>query len=159
MKEIEILGIDIGGVITAGGNEMFTDNFLEVQAMPDCFEVIQRLVTERFGERVYLVSKCGMRMQQKSVEWLCHHNFFDLTGVKSDHVEFCQHRSGKAPICDRLGITHFIDDRLEVLGYLTSVSNIYLFRPKPSEVNRFSHHLPKVRQMNSWRDILKELVA
>lgn len=154
----EVLGIDIGGVITAGGNEMFTEDFLAVQVMPDCFEVIKRLVAEKFGERVYLVSKCGTRMQQKSSEWLAHHKFFDLTGVTSDHVVFCKDRSGKAPICERLGITHFVDDRLEVLGYLTSVRNLYLFQPKPNEVHRFSHHLPKVRKMNSWQEILKELL-
>lgn len=153
----EVLGIDIGGVITAGGNEMFTENFLAVQAMPDCFEAIKRIVAQRFGERVYLVSKCGSRMQQKSMEWLRHHKFFDLTGVKSDHVEFCKDRSGKAPICARLGITHFVDDRLEVLSHLTSVSNLYLFQPKPSEVQRFAHHLLRVKQMNSWQEILKEL--
>jgi hypothetical protein len=36
-------------------------------------------------------------------------------------------REEKADICERVGITHFVDDQLEVLVHLTSVPYRYLF--------------------------------
>jgi len=51
------------------------------------------------------------------------------------------------------GITHFVDDRLEVLGYLTTVGVRYLFQARSDEVKR-SLFLGSVRQVNSWQEIL-----
>ncbi len=42
-------------------------------------------------------------------------------------MHFVRERRDKAPVCERLGITHFVDDHLDVLAYLTSVQHRHLF--------------------------------
>jgi hypothetical protein len=43
-------------------------------------------------------------------------------------VHFCRTRPEKGPIAADLGLTHFVDDNPEVLGFLTTVAHRYLFR-------------------------------
>lgn len=160
----ETLGVDIGGVIIDRINDgtdtsFFSDNFLQTTAVPGVFQALRRLVDEKFGSQVYLVSKCGRRVQEKTLQWLDHHDFYNQTGISSDHIRFCKQRHEKAGICQELGITHFIDDRLEILGNLTTVGNLYLFQPNSNEVRRFAHFLNRVKQVDMWDEILKELLA
>ena len=156
---MDILGVDIGGVIIGQGNDsndtsFFSDNFLATPAMPGVFAELARLVDTKFGDQVYLVSKCRKRVQDRSLAWLQHRRFFELTGISPDNVRFCRKRPRKAAIARKLRLTHFVDDRLEVLGYLdTVVENLYLFRPKPDEIQRHRQHLPRVRIVQSWTDL------
>jgi hypothetical protein len=133
----------------------FSDNFLNTTPVPEAFETLRELVDRRFGDNVHLVSKCGRRTQEKTLQWLEHHNFYQRTGINPAHVHFCRERREKAGICARLGATHFIDDRLEILSYLTSVPNLYLFQADAREVNRFRHVLPSVTRVESWAEILQ----
>lgn len=165
MNEVrkEILGIDIGNVITQVGNEIFSPNFLEAKQMPGAFEGIRKLVSSRFGpDNVFLVSKCKDRMQKRTAEWLKHHNFYEVTGVREDHVHFCFERHEKAPICLRFGINIFIDDRLEILDHLhitlPSPKSLLLFQGKEREIARYSESLKLVTQVESWEEVLRELL-
>jgi hypothetical protein len=155
------MGVDIGGVIIDRVNDgtdtsFFSDNYLETSAVPTVFDAIRLLVEKRFGENMFLVSKCGARTEERTRNWLEHRNFFTFTGMKREHLRFCRERHEKAPICTELGITHFVDDRLEVLSYLTSVRTRYLFRPNPKEVKRFASVLGEVKQVNNWQEILRD---
>lgn len=157
----ETLGVDIGGVIIDRVNDgtdtsFFTDNYLQTTALPGVFDALRQLVEKRFGDKIFLVSKCGQRVQNKTLHWLNHHRFYDFTGIGRNHVYFCRERHEKAGICEKIGITHFIDDRLEVLGNLTTVSTLYLFQPRPDEVRRFARFLKYVKQVNSWQEILEK---
>lgn len=160
----ETLGIDIGGVIIdrvkndGTDTSFFTDNYLKTSAMPGAFDAISSLVAGRFKGNVHLVSKCGKKVQEKTLRWLDHHSFHQLTWVPSGNVHFCLERHQKAGICEKLGITHFIDDRLEVLGYLTSVEHRFLFRPDSNEVRRYARHLPGVYRVESWGAIISTLL-
>lgn len=156
----EVLGVDVGGVIIDRVNDgtdtsFFGRNFLLTTAVADVFDVLRQL-NERF-DQIVLVSKCGQSTQDRTRQWLAHHNFYDRTGIAESDVYFCRERREKSPICQQLGVTHFIDDRLEVLGYLKTVSNLYLFRPIETEVKRFSHLLPRVKRVESWQEVLREL--
>ncbi|QQG46104.1 MAG: hypothetical protein HYY55_04040 [Candidatus Niyogibacteria bacterium] len=155
----ETLGVDIGGVIIDRVNDgtdtsFFTDNYLRTTAVPGVFDALRQLVEKRFGDKVFLVSKCGQRVQNKTLQWLDHHRFYDLTGIGRERVRFCRERHEKAGICEELGVTHFVDDRLEVLGNLATVSTLYLFQPRPDEVWRYARFLSRVKQVNSWQEIL-----
>ena len=157
---IKMLGVDIGGVIIDRVNDgtdtsFFSDNYLRTGAVPGVFDALRELVEKRFGERVFLVSKCGRKMQEKTLRWLDHNRFYDLTGIGLDRVHFCRERYQKAGICEKLGITHFVDDRLEILGSLATVETRYLFQPRPDEVRQFRHFLYRVKRVNSWQEILK----
>jgi hypothetical protein len=161
--KVETLGVDIGGVLIAkarseADTSFFSDQFLETPVIAGAFETIRRLSRERFCQSVHLVSKCGPRTQAKTKLWLAHHRFEEITGVPGGHAHFCRERADKAPICERLGITHFIDDRLEVLGYLTSVARRYLFMPEEGEMRRHARHLHGVLIVNSWVEIAADLL-
>lgn len=161
----ETLGIDIGGVIIdrvkndGTDTSFFTDNYLKTSAVPGAFDAISSLVAGRFKGNVHLVSKCGKKVQEKTLRWLDHHSFHQLTWVPSDNVHFCLERHQKAGICEKLGITHFIDDRLEVLSHLASVDNLFLFRPDPDEVLRYRQHLPRVYRVESWNEVERVLLS
>jgi hypothetical protein len=159
----EILGVDIGGVIIDRVNDgtdtsFFSENYLQTTAVPEAFSTLKNLGEKRFGKNVHLVSKCGRKVSEKTLKWLAHHSFYDLTGIRQGRVHFCRERHEKAGICEKLGITHFVDDRLEVLGNLTTVGSLYLFQPRPDEVRKFTRHLNRVKQVNSWKEITTDLL-
>ena len=126
--------------------------------MAGAFEAVRRLVAERFGERVFLISKCHKPAQHKTLHWLEHHRFYDRTGVHREHVYFCLERSEKADICKELGITHFVDDRMDVLKNLPVTMGLYWFRPHFREVRRYAQFLHRVRRVNSWLEVLGEFL-
>lgn len=160
MSSREALGVDIGGVIISKvGGEADTSfsstNYLETAEVPGALEVIKQLVDYRFGERVYLVSKCGPRVQAKTLRWLKQHHFFERTGVKPKHVRFCLERSDKEAICRKLGITHFIDDRVDVLQSLKSVRHRFLLDPssRTSDRERRAGSPNAIRIASRWSEI------
>lgn len=153
----KILGIDVGGVIMKNATEdkdtsFFSDNYLKTEAQDDAIEVINELVT--MFDETYIVSKCGKKIQDKTLNWFKYHNFYSKAGINPKNVYFCVERHEKNPICKKLGITHFIDDKLEVLSYLETVKNRYLFKPKEQEMNRYCQYLSQVKVINSWRELL-----
>jgi hypothetical protein len=124
------LGVDIGRVIIdgphhpGGGDTAFfqgdTAAMLATPAVEGAFDALTRL-TVRFSGNVWLVSKCGERIERRSLAWLTHHRFPERTGIPLGHVRFCRARAQKAIHCAELGITHFVDDRAEVHAALDGV--------------------------------------
>jgi hypothetical protein len=131
------LGIDIGRVIMCPVHDdgqpdtsFLTANdaaALETPASPGMFEVVPRLV-EAFGGRVWLVSKAGARVEALTRRWFLRHEFFARTGMPEAHARFCRRREDKRAHAAELGLTHFIDDRVDVLGHLRGlVPHLALF--------------------------------
>ncbi|MCW2631566.1 MAG: hypothetical protein JWR88_528 [Pseudonocardia sp.] len=146
------LGVDIGRVIIAGSDDpdgadtafFGTDEsaMLATPAVDGVFDVLPRLV-ERFAGRVWLVSKCGERIQRRTERWLDHHRFFERTGIPPDHLRFTLRRADKAVHARELGLTHFVDDRLDVLEALRDVvPRLYLFGPQPQPAPDWVEHTP-----------------
>ena len=121
------IGIDIGRVIIAGDGPDTSfvggsdEEALRAPSIDGAFPSIARIV-EAFGsENVFLVSKCGKRVEARSRLWLAHHRFYAETGVLEKNLRFCRTRPEKAPICDELGIQFFVDDREDVLSHMNGV--------------------------------------
>lgn len=134
------LGIDIGRVIINGeahpdgGDTSFFQGdeaaMLATPEVPGAVESIAILV-RAFEGRVWLVSKCGPRTQERTLRWLQGHDFYRRTGVDPSHVRFCRERAEKRGHCEELGITHFVDDRVEVHAAIHGVvDHQYLFGPQ-----------------------------
>ena len=132
-----VLGIDIGRVIIGAADPSgladtsflgsSEDVALATPATPGAFEAIFDL-TRAFAGHVWLVSKCGPRIQQLTRRWLERTNFYGRTGVDPTRVLFCRERPQKREHCLRIGATHFIDDRLDVLKHLVGlVPHLYWF--------------------------------
>lgn len=125
-QKASILGVDIGRVIIEGDGPDTSfiggsdDQAMRAPAMSGAFESLRRL-TELFERRVWLVSKCGPRIQDRTRKWLDRHRFFQATGIPYGQLRFCRERKEKAPICLDLGITLFVDDRLDVLQAMAGV--------------------------------------
>jgi hypothetical protein len=100
---------------------------LETPAVAGVFDVLAALTVQPFDGRVHLVSKAGPKVAANTSAWLAYHEFFERTGIPATHVHFVRERRDKAPVCDRLGVTHFVDDRLDVLALLETVEHRYLF--------------------------------
>ena len=132
------LGIDVGRVLIAPDTPGSADtsfiggsleDALRTPPMEGMFDQVPALVAQ--AQTAWLVSKAGPRVQAKTIAWLQHHRFHERTGLPVAQVAFCRERADKAPICRRLGLTHFIDDRADVLIHLAGVvRHRYLFGPQ-----------------------------
>jgi hypothetical protein len=134
------LGVDFGRVINDGSSHPSGDDtsfltgseeaMLATPAMEGAFESLGRL-TELFYGRVWIVSKAGPRIQANTERWLAHHGFFATTLIPPDHLRFVRRRADKAAVCAELSVTHFVDDRAEVLKALIGiVPHLFLFGPQ-----------------------------
>ena len=141
------LGIDIGRVIIGPVDDdgradtsflgSTPEQAMKTPPAPGAFTGIATLC-RAFEGAVWLVSKCGPGVQAKTRRWLAHWQFSETTGVAADHLRFCLKRPEKADHCRELGVTHFIDDRVDVLEHLRGlVPHLFLFgvdwktRPAP----------------------------
>ncbi|WP_207945519.1 hypothetical protein [Actinomadura sp. 7K534] len=146
------LGVDFGRVIHGGllasgpQDTVFLDgSFEQALASPateGVYDVLPGLV-EAFGGRAWIISKCGDRIRRRTLAWLDHHDFYARTGLPRENVRFCRRRAEKAGHCRELGITHMIDDRLDVHAAIRDVvPHRYLFGPEEGP--------PWVRHVPDW---------
>jgi hypothetical protein len=79
---------------------------------------MRSLVSRIGSENVFIVSKVGARTEQLWAEVLWETGFYRFTGMSRDNVYWVRERTGengKAPVVQRLRLTHFVDDRCDVL--------------------------------------------
>jgi hypothetical protein len=158
-----VLGIDIGRVLMApvvGGKADTSflgatlEQAMETPPSPGALEGIAQL-TDRFGRaQVHLVSKAGPGVQNKTWHWLRHWDVYGKTGLAPSRVWFCLQRREKADHCRRLGVTHFVDDRLDVLRHLRGVvDHLFLFGEQDPEI-----HIPAwVVPVADWAEVVERL--
>jgi|SRR3989344_80311 len=158
------LGVDIGGVIIDRANDQtdtsfFGDNYLSTTATPGVFEALRDIRDQVFGDNIWLVSKCRYKTQERTLRWLAHNDLYDRTGIIPENVRFTTTRIGKVAIALDLGLTHFVDDRLDVLGYMKDkVSNLYLFNPDMGIVEGHEEQLDDVIVVPNW-ETLQQLLT
>jgi len=155
-----ILGVDVGGVIIDkdrndnSDTSLFGDNYLRAKAVDFALAALRDLEGGAFSRRLWIVSKCGDRIERRTREWMNHNGFHDMTGIPKERLRFCRERSEKAAIARDLGLTHFVDDKLEVLHHLGGiVPNRVLFRPYLSEVKRWRDSLDEVYIADDWQSL------
>lgn len=170
------LGLDLGNVIMGGVENspsgeralFFSDKFLEAPQMENAFASIRKLIAVKEGRLpgqfdpsdVFIVSRADPASALRTLRWLEHHNFYEETGfLDENNVFFCLERGDKAPIARRLGLTHFVDDRLEVLGKLKEVvPHRFAFCPSDREVHYHGQVLAEVTRVASWQEVLVHLL-
>ncbi|MEU8796862.1 hypothetical protein [Spirillospora sp. NPDC048819] len=134
------LGVDFGRVIHGGplapgdaDTAFLGGSFEAALASPaneGVYEVLPGLIDD-FGGRAWIISKCGDRVRKRTLAWLDHHDFYARTGLPRENVRFCRKRAEKAGHCADLGITHMIDDRLDVHQAIREIVPYrYLFGPQ-----------------------------
>jgi hypothetical protein len=165
MNSLTKIGIDIGGVIIAQDTDepdlFFTNSFLNANPFTNCFEIIKKLINFYGKENIFIISKCGEKVQKKSLEWLEHKNFFSFTGFLSSNIYFCLERHEKASIAEKLNISVFIDDRYTVLKHMlisTQLQRLILFCPSESELElSLKNPNDKLLKLDTWEEVGKIL--
>ncbi|WP_199485308.1 hypothetical protein [Actinomadura craniellae] len=145
--------LDLGGQADTAFLQGTLEEALASPATEGVYEVLPALV-ERFGGQVWIISKCGERVEQRTRRWLDHHDFYARTGIPVGNLRFCRRRADKAIHCADLGITHMIDDRLGVHQALRDlVPHLYLFgwqeQPPPTWV----------RHTENWAEVAEAVTA
>jgi hypothetical protein len=160
---IAALGVDFGRVLNDGSAHPTGDDTIflggsveeamQTPAMEGAFDSLTRFNRTLEG-RVWIVSKCGPKLQLRTEQWLEFHRFFEITNIDPSHLRFCRERSEKASHCKRLAITHFIDDRADVLGHLIGlVSHLYLFGPQAGLIPPYATPVP------DWASAEEQIMA
>lgn len=156
------IGIDIGRVIIGPQVDGVADTrflgrglaeALHTPAAPGSFETIAALAHRDPGQ-VWLISKCGPSVQEKTRAWLAHHRFWERTGVPPSHLRFCLKRPEKADHARELRLDVMIDDRSDVLQHLRGlVPRLLLFGEQPAPAPSWTEHAP------DWAAVARLLLA
>lgn len=152
----EILGVDYGGVICSLERSQGVFHPLE-----GAFAALRRLREERFGKVVVISRIENMSLRGRIIAWFHRNNFWRATGIVYPDLHFCVERHEKSHICRQLGVTHFIDDRSEVLEHLmnTGIANLYLFQGRANELAARAHILNRFAHVSSWQEVAEKLLA
>lgn len=161
-----VLGLDVGGVIhdwiRFNGSELDFGGplYQKMPALEDAFESIAILNTESvFAGNIHLISR-SKEGPERTLAWLSAQNFWEKTGIPESHFNDCAEREDKRMICARNNVTHFVDDRAEVLGHLVgTVPHLYLFQGRADEKEKFKEFLPSFTEVSSWKELLPLLLA
>lgn len=131
------LGLDYGNTIVGpeSGEHLTEDktgpaNF----AKPGAIMAISKLIAVFGEENTFIISKARPRTQEKILAWLKDNEFYKKTGFLPANIRFCLERREKAAICKELNIDIMIDDRPEVMAFLTTVRFRLLFDPVKEEM-------------------------
>ena len=135
----------MGSTVSGKEDTAFLGNNLEeaMKTPPSdkAFEIITEIVRLFDGE-VWIVSKCGPITQNKTKRWLELWKFYKITSFRRENIRFCLKRSEKSEICRQLGISHFVDDRLDVLESMRGVvDNLYLFGEQRCNIPDWLFHV------------------
>lgn len=115
------IGVDVGKVIVGGGTAVedtdmfFSEQWMETPALEKAFESLAILSQEH---ELVIISKCGAKIQERTMLWLEAHGFFETVNIAREDVYFVRKRYQKAPLAKELGLEMFIDDREDVLSYM-----------------------------------------
>lgn len=150
---MKVLGIDIGGVIISrecdgGDTSFFSNNYLQTPPSDKVFEVLERIVP--MFDDVQIISKCGANIQRKTLEWMNHYDFYNRTGIEKHKFHFCLRRDEKVGIAQFLGVTHYVDDRADILSSMKGiVPNLFKFAPNVNAtVSQGNFHI-----VQSWEKL------
>lgn len=141
-SEKPILGIDLGNTLIK-----------ERKPMRDAYRVVTELSKLYFGPRIHIVSRVDEEQERRARTFVTSEPFIKGTGIPLRRVHFCRERSEKAAICAKFGITHFIDDRPEVMRHLGKGVTKILFDPIAEDHEQFQNSLGGVYTVSSWNEV------
>ncbi len=130
-----------------------TEQFVQAPPIAGAFDTIARIIDHITPERFFVISK--VKSDRESLLWLDYHDFYGRTGFLSQNLRFCRERHEKGLISDALpggSLTHYADDRAEVLSHMPNVACRYHFGPQ-SQVDTLSLFVPAP----TWSSIQNDL--
>jgi hypothetical protein len=146
-NELPVLGVDCGDVIffAWGGGRV-----------RGSFDALRDIVRSGHFKEIRIISKANLLTRVIFLARLRFMNFWGYTGIPRNNLHFCFHYEDKAAICVKYSVTHFVDDRLRVMQYLTTAPHRYLLRaggPRAQEAAAYAKTLNEVTPVNSWSEL------
>lgn len=139
---MNILGVDLGWTVV---------NNRTKEPYPDAFRVLKRFALE--WDNVYIISKVNEEQKLRSLVWLRDWDFHRNTRIPKENLFYCAERQDKGVIADTLSLTHFIDDRAEVLAFMAPDIEKFLFNPRPNDVVEHFNFLHNTKIVKDWKEI------
>lgn len=160
------LGVDVGGVIMDflgldQDDPRQTGDVVDIPPVTDSIESLATLnSSDKFAARVFLVSRYRGSGPEAVLSWLHHWDFFERTAIPENHFYPCAQRHEKLPIALDLHITHFVDDRAEVLSHMIGVvPHLFLFQNLDESMDDFAAARSHMRFFKTWKELLPALLA
>lgn len=119
------IGIDFGMTIGEIGDD----------PIPDSFSIIKMIIHKYKKQNVLIISKAKQEMQEKILDWLESHKFYQTTGFDSNNLFFVDNYEDKRTIIIEKSINVFVDDTYKVIKSimdLDSLKYIIFFHQRPS---------------------------
>lgn len=73
----------------------------------------------------YIISARTLSSIPFAEEWLSKNGVYNI--IPKEKIIFCRSGAEKAPLCEKLNITHFLDDKLSFLNFLPETTKKVLF--------------------------------
>ena len=130
------------------------------------FKGVAQLVKRWFGQEVRIISVCEQELGEKLIEWLFANVFFRRTGLNWTlrevlrYVRFCEAYADKALLAQGFRLTHFVDDRPEVLIPMKGiVRHRFLFNPERDVLAKFQDQLEGITIVWNWKELVAAIGA
>lgn len=109
------------------------------------FEAMAKLPKE-----TYIISARTKGSVKFAEKWMAKYKLFDL--IPQERIIFCRNGAAKGPWCERLKITHFLDDKFSFLKYLPLKTKKILFDEDSvaAEINVSS----EIQVVGTWGEFL-----
>jgi hypothetical protein len=143
------LGVDCGSVILYpfGG------------IVPGAFESLEAIAQSGQFDTIYIVSRANIISRTLFLLRLRRLRFWEKTGIPRENIYFCLKNYKKIEICNQLGVTDFIDDRLSVLKYMGSLKSRFAFNMTKRSLKHYPKIYPHVTSVRSWKELQPLLLS
>lgn len=142
------IGFDFGNTIKKSGGEL-------MEGFMDAFRQLQKI----FHEDVYIISRVDDEEgSKKALKFLKENRLLDCeNSFENGHVRFCLKREEKGPIAEKLGLTHFVDDRTECLHHMKTVKHRFAINPTSKQIEEFPPDGMHVA--SNWEELTPMIIA
>lgn len=153
------LGVDLGNVIIDHAKFGTTPDYirngdyLKIPPVTLALESIRLLLNGGIGTLIVIYNASDVA-DEKILSWVEH---WVPNDVINDHrFNLTRSIGGRDKIreCIEYGITHFIDDRVEVLNFLNGrIPSLFLMNPNPDEKTTHSNETSSYVEVEGWNEL------
>lgn len=159
-------GIDLGNVIidhagfgTTSQYVQFGD-YAKIPPVKDSLESLKQLLRQDHIEMLAIIYNATEVADQKILDWFA--CWLPQEVSLSPKFTFFRSSAGRYKLldCRRFGITHFVDDRVEVLnGLKGEVAHLFLLNANPEEKKQHTDRGDFFREVSGWAELTTLLLT